>query len=235
MAHEPGSAGTAPAPSTRKGINVWMIVGIVAIVLALVAGYFAFTYKRQVDDWEAAASDTLATLQAAGIQIQGTVASSVDDYEKQISDLSTQLEQSQTKAGVSEANLAQAQADLTNTQDELKKTQQDLADTQAQLDDANAKLEQLGELVLADGTYIGPVLGARTEPMPAIIFQDGTAWRVAQVAPDATITSGGQPLTLEEFSALLQSTDPADVALANGNYKVKVQGGLVTSMQKSNQ
>ncbi len=31
-----------------------MIVAIVAVVLALLAGYLAFTYKQQVDDWEAA-------------------------------------------------------------------------------------------------------------------------------------------------------------------------------------
>ncbi len=89
--------------------------------------------------------------------------------------------------------------------------------------------------MLADGTYVGPVLGARTEPIPAIIFQDGTAWRVAEVAPDATITAGGQTLTLEEFSALLLSTDPAAVTLANGNYQVKVNGGLVTKISKSPQ
>ena len=33
-----------------------------------------------------------------------------------------------------------------------------------------------------------------------------------------------QTLTLEEFSALLQSTDPPAVTLANGNYQVKVNG-----------
>ena len=63
MAHEQGSADTDP--STPKRTNVWMIVAIVAIVLALIAGYGAFTYKSQVDDWEAAASETLAALQAA--------------------------------------------------------------------------------------------------------------------------------------------------------------------------
>jgi hypothetical protein len=232
-----------PAPAEpKKGVNVWMIVAIAAIVLALIAGYGAYTYKSQVDDWEAAASETLAALQAAGIHVQSVVASSASDYEQQISNLKTELEQSQTEAGVTQGQLTQAQQDLADTQTELQNTQQQLddanaqlADTQAQLDDANAKLEQVGQLVLPDGTYIGPVLAARTQPSPALVFQDGTAWRVAEVAPDATITSGGAPLTLEEFSALLQSTDPADVALANGNYKVKVKGGLVTSIQKSQQ
>ncbi len=237
MSHEPGtSVGEVSKP---KKVNVWMIVAIVAIVLALITGYLALTYKKQVDDWEAAASETLATLQAAGIELQGTIESGVAGYEQQVSDLSTALEQSQTQAGISEADLAKAQQDLADTQAELESTQQDLADTQAQLeatqaelDDANATLEQLGEVVLADGTYVGPVLSARTEPIPAIIFQDDTAWRVAEVSPDVTITAGDQTLTLEEFSALLQSTDPAAVALANGDYQVKVKGGLVTSISK---
>jgi hypothetical protein len=231
MSNEAETAGGAPAKP--KKVDVWMIVAIVAIVLALLAGYLAFTYKQQVDDWEAAAAETTAALQAGGIELQETVESGVAGYEQQISDLSSQLEQTKTQAGIAESAQAEAAKELEATQAELEATQAELEATQAELDDANAKLEQLGELVLPDGTYIGPVLGARTEPIPAIIFQDGTAWRVAQVAPDAKITSGGQTLTLEEFSALLQSTDPADVALANGNYKVKVKDGLVTSMQKS--
>jgi multidrug efflux pump subunit AcrA (membrane-fusion protein) len=219
-----------------------MVVAIVAIMLALVAGYLAFTYRQQVDDWEAAASETVAALKAAGVELQSTVESGVAGYEQQIADLSSALEQAQVQAGASasaqaetEQQLADTQAELESTTAELDSSEQQLAETQAQLDDANAKLEQVGELVLPDGTYIGPVLGARTEPIPAIIFQDGTAWRVAEVAEDARITSGGQTLTLEEFAALLQSTDPVDIGLVNGNYKVKVQDGLVTSMQKSSQ
>jgi hypothetical protein len=238
MSQEAGTAEEAPSKPGR--VNAWMIVAIVAIVLALIAGYLALTYKQQVDDWEAAASETLATLQAAGIELQSTIESGVAGYEQQISDLSTALEQAQTQAGISEADLAQVQQDLADTQAELESTQQDLADTQAELDatqagldDANAKLEQVGELVLTDGTYVGPVLGARIEPIPAIIFQDDTAWRVAEVAPDATITAGGQTLTLEEFSALLLSTDPAAITLANANYEVKVKDGLATSIRES--
>jgi hypothetical protein len=56
------------------------------------------------------------------------------------------------------------------------------------------------------------------------VFQDGKAWRVAEVWPDVTITAGGQSLTLEEFSALLRSTDPADAELANGIHGKGGQG-----------
>jgi hypothetical protein len=77
------------------------------------------------------------------------------------------------------------------------------------------------------------VLGARTEPFPAIIFQDGTAWRVAEVSPDVSITAGGQDLTLEEFSALLQSNDPLAAAVANADYEVRVAKGLVTSIEEA--
>lgn len=38
-------------------------------------------------------------------------------------------------------------------------------------------------------------------------------------------------MTLEEFSALLQSTDPADVELANGSYEVVVKKGFVTTIR----
>jgi hypothetical protein len=237
-----GSGSAVAKPPKGRRINAWMIVAIVAIVLALLASYFAFMYKQQVDDWGAAASETTAVLKAAGVHLQTTVESGVAGYEQQIADLSSALEQAQVQAGASasaqaetEQQLADTQAELESTTAKLGSTAQELEATQAELDDANAKLEQVGELVLPDGTYIGPVLGARTEPIPAIIFQDGTAWRVAEVASDATISSGGRPLTLEEFSALLQSTDGVDIDLVNGNYRVKVEGGLVTSMQKSKQ
>ena len=47
------------------------------------------------------------------------------------------------------------------------------------------------------------------------------------------ITVGGQSLTLAEFSSLLQSTDPADVELANGTYSVRVANGLVRGISKA--
>ncbi|HEU4354323.1 MAG TPA: hypothetical protein VFT27_01920 [Actinomycetota bacterium] len=208
-----------------------MIVAIVAIVLALIAAYFAFTYRQQVQDWEAAASETLSKLQAAGLELQETVVTGVADYEDKISDLSSQLEQAQTEAGVAQSGQAATEQELADTQAELEATQQDLEDTQAALDDANAKLAELGELVLPNGTYFGPVLAARVDPLPAIVFQgEEDVWRVAEVAEDVAITAGTETLTLEEFSALLQSTDPADAALANGTYEVKVKKGLVTSI-----
>ena len=235
MSDEQGTAQATTAPS--KKVDVWMIVAIVALVLAVIAVYFAFTYRKQVDDWEAAASETVAALKAAGVELQGTVESGVAGYEQQIADLSSALEQSQTQAGVSASELETAQQDLADTQAELETAQQDLTDsqaqlatTQAELDDANAKLEQLGELVLPNGTYLGPVLGARTEPLPAIIFQDGSAWRVAEVAADVTITVGAQTLTLEEFSTLLLSSDPVQATAANGTYQVTVKKGLATSI-----
>jgi len=191
----------------------------------------------KVDDWEAAAAETVAVLQAAGIELKSTVESGVAGYEEQVSDLSGSLEQSQTQAGISAAELEETDQQLAATQAELETTQQDLAATQSELeatqaalDDSNAQLQQLGELVLPNGTYLGPVLGARTEPFPAIIFQEGRAWRVAEVSSDVTITAGGQSLTLEAFSDLLQSTEPAAAELANGTFEVVVEQGLVTSI-----
>jgi len=230
---------------TKKGIDVWMIAAIVAIVIALITGYLAFMYKQQVDDWQAAADETVAKLEAAGVHLQSTVESGVDGYEQEISDLTKALQDAETQGGISAAQLEEAQKELADTQAQLESTmskldstksdlgdtQQELEKTQAELDDANARLEQLGELVLPNGTYEGPVLAARVDPFPAIVFQDGTAWRVAEVGADVAITANGQSLALEEFSSLLQSTNPEDVGLANGDWRVKVAKGLVTSIE----
>jgi hypothetical protein len=75
------------------------------------------------------------------------------------------------------------------------------------------------------------VLAARVDPFPAIVFQDGSAWRIAEVSPDVAITANGESLTLKEFSTLLQSTKPKDAELANGDCSVKVAKGLVTKIQ----
>ncbi|HEY7661227.1 MAG TPA: hypothetical protein VIC58_11580 [Actinomycetota bacterium] len=222
-----------------------MIVAIVAIVIALIAVYLAFSYKQEVDDWEAAAAETVAALEDAGVELRSTLESGVAGYEQQIADLTDALEEAQTQGGISasqleeaqqeledtQAQLETAQADLDAVQGELEDTQAELEQTQAALDDANARLEALGELVLPNGTYVGPVLGARVEPIPAIIFQEDAAWRVAEVSTDVEITVEGQSLTLEEFAALLQSTDPEEVALANADYQVKVKGGVVTRIR----
>jgi hypothetical protein len=231
-------AGTAvPGSPERRNVNVWMIVAIVAIVIALIAGYFAITYMQQVEDWEAAAEDTVAKLEAAGVELRSTVESGVAGYEEKVSELTVALEQLQTGAGISAAQLEEAEQQAADTQAELEATQQELnqvtnelEQTQAALDDANAKLQQLGELVLPNGSYVGPVLGARTDPFPAIIFQDDTAWRVAEVAPDVEITVGEQTLALADFSALLQSPEPDAAELAQGDYEVVVEKGLVQSI-----
>jgi hypothetical protein len=231
-------AGTVvPGSPERRNVNVWMIVAIVAIVIALIAGYFAITYMQQVEDWEAAAEDTVAKLEAAGVELRSTVESGVAGYEEKVSELTVALEQLQTGAGISAAQLEEAEQQAADTQAELEATQQELnqvtnelEQTQAALDDANAKLQQLGELVLPNGSYVGPVLGARTDPFPAIIFQDDTAWRVAEVAPDVEITVGEQTLALADFSALLQSPEPDAAELAQGDYEVVVEKGLVQSI-----
>jgi hypothetical protein len=231
-------AGTiVPGSPERRNVNVWMIVAIVAIVIALIAGYFAITYMQQVEDWEAAAEDTVAKLEAAGVELRSTVESGVAGYEEKVSELTVALEQLQTGAGISAAQLEEAEQQAADTQAELEATQQELnqvtnelEQTQAALDDANAKLQQLGELVLPNGSYVGPVLGARTDPFPAIIFQDDTAWRVAEVAPDVEITVGEQTLALADFSALLQSPEPGAAELAQGDYEVVVEKGLVQSI-----
>ena len=210
MTHEQGAAGTSPRTDTRA--RVWMIVAIVAIVLLLVAGYFAFSYKRQVDDWEAAAADAVAAIEAGGIELQDAIESGVAGFEQQISDLESALEQAQTEAGVAsgrqaetEQELADTQAELETSQGELEAALAELETTQAELDDANAALEQLGELVLADGTYVGPVLSAGPTRSRRSCSRTARLWRVAEVAEDVTITSGGQEFTLEEFAALLQA------------------------------
>lgn len=237
MPDEATAAGAEGTTSAKKKVDVWMIVAIVAIAVAVVASYLALRYKQEVDDWEAAASETIAALEAAGIELRGTVESGVAGYEEQISDLSGALEQSQTEAGISAAQLeeaeralAEAQAAQEDLQQELDATEQELAEAQAALDDANAQLESLGELVLPNGTYVGSVLAARTQPFPAIVFQEGTAWRVAEVDPGVTITVGGQSLSLDAFATFLQSTEPGAAALANGDFEVVIQGGSATSI-----
>jgi hypothetical protein len=211
-------------PAKDRSVNVWMLVAIIAVALALIAGYLAYSYKREVDDWEAAAEQTVEALQAAGVELRSTVESGAAGYEEQISDLASALEDAQIEQGISETELSDTQADLANTQAELEQTQ-------AALNDANAKLEAVGELVLPNGTYVAPVVDARVNPTRAIVLQEGSAWRVAEVSTEAESTVEGQSVTLEEFAALLQSTDPADAALANDDYQVEVSGDVVTGIQ----
>ncbi len=148
------------------------------------------------------------------------------EYEQQISSLQRQLDDSQ-------AQLESTTADLAASQEKQKATQAELETTQAQLLDADAQLAKVGELRLQDGTYQGPVLAAKVTPYRVILFDSTGAWRVAEVATDATITSGGKTLTLSQFAKLLQSTDPADINLVNGFYKVTVKKGLVVTLKKA--
>jgi hypothetical protein len=222
---------TEGGPAKDRSVNVWMLVAIVAVGLALIAGYLAYSYKGEVDDWEAAAEQTVETLQAAGVELRSAVESGVTGYVQQTADLANALEEAQIEQGASASELDATQQELADTQAELEQTQAELEQTQAALNDANAKLEAVGELVLPNGTYVGPVVDARVDPTRAIIFQEGSVWRVAEVSTEAEIMVEGQSVTLDEFAALLESPDPEDAALANADYQVEVSGGLVTSIQ----
>jgi hypothetical protein len=164
---------------------------------------------------------------------QGSDDEQIAELEQQVADLDAELGETQAQLEDSEAANDGLEEQLTDTRAQLSATEAQLADTQAQLLDAQAQLAEVGELVLADGTYVGPVLGAKTSPYRVLIFDAAGLFRVAQVSQDVTITSGGQTLSLSEFGRLLASTDPDDAKLANGNYQVKVQDGLATSIKKS--
>jgi hypothetical protein len=157
----------------------------------------------------------------------------IAELEQQVSDLEAELDATSSALEEAEDANVDLQQQVTDTQAELAATQDELGSTQAQLADAQAQLAAVGELVLEDGTYVGQVLGAKQNPYQAIIFDAGGLFRVAQVADGATITAGGDDLTLSQFGRLLSSTDPDDAKLANGNYQVIVRDGLVTSIRKS--
>ena len=155
------------------------------------------------------------------------------ELERQISSLERQLSDTQAQLESTQAELDSANTELATSKEKQKSTQTALESTQAALLDAQAQLANVGELVLKDGVYQGPVLAAKVTPYRVILFDSTGAWRVAEVADDAKITSGGKTLTLSQFAKLLQSTDPADIKLVNGFYKVKVQNGVVVTLQKS--
>ena len=156
------------------------------------------------------------------------------ELERQISrPSSVSSPDSQDELRSTQEELASANADLATSKEKQASTQAELESTQAALLDAQAQLANVGELVLKDGVYQGPVLAAKVTPYRVILFDSTGAWRVAEVAGDAEITSGGKTLTLSQFAKLLQSTDPADIKLVNGFYKVKVQNGVVVTLKKS--
>ena len=155
------------------------------------------------------------------------------ELERQISSLERQLSDTQAQLHSTQTELDSANADLATSNEKQKSTQAELEATQAALLDAQSQLAKVGELRLKDGVYQGPVLAAKVTPYRVILFDSTGAWRIAEVADDATITSGGKTLTLSQFAKLLQSTDPADIKLVNGFYKVTVKKGVVTTLKKS--
>ena len=157
----------------------------------------------------------------------------IADLERQVSNLEAELEQANAALDDSQLANADLTKELTDTQDQLAATEKELGTTQAELLDAQAHLAKVGELVLADGTYVGQVLGAKANPYRVVVFDAGGLFRVAQVSSDPTITAGRSDYTLSQFGKLLSSTDPDDAKLANGNYQVIVKKGLVTSIRKS--
>jgi multidrug efflux pump subunit AcrA (membrane-fusion protein) len=171
----------------------------------------------------------------------------VADLEQQVAHLESQLEASQNALQDAEDRNAELQDELSSTQDDLATTQDDLestqgklsqanddlASTQAELANAQSQLAEVGKLRLQNGTYVGPVLGAKHSPHPIIVFSSGGLYLVGLVSDSPTITAGGDDFTLAQFGKLLASTDADDVKLANGNYKVIVKNGLVTSIRKS--
>jgi len=159
----------------------------------------------------------------------------VADLEQQVSTLEDELAQTQSALDEAESSNAELQQQFADSQSELAATQEELGTTQAELLDAQAQLAKVGEVVLTDGTYIGPVLGAKASPYRVVVFNAAGLFRVGQVASDVTITAGGSDYTLSQFGKLLSSTDPDDAKLANGNYQVIVKKGLVTSIRKSKQ
>jgi hypothetical protein len=159
----------------------------------------------------------------------------IAELEQQVSDLEAELEQTQDALGEAEDANAELEQQLGDTQAQLTAAQEELGTTQAELLDAEAQLAAVGEFVLDDGTYVGPVLGAKASPYRVIVFNAGGLFRAAQVATDVTITAGGSDLTLSQFGRLLSSTDPDDAKLANGDYQVIVKEGVVTSIRKSKQ
>jgi len=199
-------------PGTRK--RSWTLLIALVAVMAVVLSACGTTneeYEQQISDLEAELDQTNAQLETTQDQLDATT---------------SELEGTQ-------ADLEETTAQLNETTAELEDTSAELASTQAELLDAQAQLADVGELVLANGEYNGQVLAAKTSPYRVILFDATGSWRVAQVSDDVYITAGGDEYTLSQFAKLLQSEDPDDIKLVNGQYKVTVKKGLVTSIRKS--
>ena len=171
----------------------------------------------------------------------------VADLEQQVSHLESQLEATQNslqdaedrnaelqdELNTTKDQLSQTQDQLDTTQQQLSQTQDQLAATQSALNEVSGQLNAVKTLRLQDGSYVGPVLGAKSTPNPIIVFNQGGSYLVGLVADGVTITAGGDDFTLSQFGKLLASKDPEDANLAQGNYKVIVKNGVVTSIRKS--
>lgn len=205
-------------PGTRKRTRIVLLALVAALALLLSAcGTTNDEYEQQIADLQAELDQANAELEATQGQLEDTQA--------QLDDQTATLEETQAQLQATNDRLARTRNDLSAVNDEL-------AATEAELLDAQAQLAQVGEVVLQDGTYVGPILGAKTDPR-VIVFNASGNFRVAQVATDAQITSGGRERTLQQLGRLLASTDPAQAELANGNYRVVVRNGLVASIRKS--
>jgi len=208
-----------PGTRTRTRRGVVLVAALVAALALLLSacGTTDDEYEQQIADLEAELDQTNTDLEATQGQLEDTQA---------------QLDEQTATLEETEAQLQATNEELAATEDDLAATNEELAATEAELLDAQTQLAQVGEIVLRDGTYVGPILGAKTNPR-VIIFNASGNFRVAQVATDAKITSGGRERTLQQLGRILASTDPAQAELANGNYQVVVRNGLVTSIRKS--
>ena len=139
----------------------------------------------------------------------------VAELEQQVSDLEAELDQTNATLDEAQQQNADVTGELSDTQDQLAATKKELGTAEAELLDAQAQLATVGELVLADGTYVGRVLGAKASPYRVIVFDAGGLYRVAQVSDDPMITAGNSNYTLTQFGKLLSSTDPDNAKLAN--------------------
>ena len=195
----------------------------VGLILVLGAGLAACdSGSAETDQQIAELEQELADTQAA-----------LDEAETQNAALREELASTQTELADTQTQLESTQGQLSSTESQLDSTEEELTSTGTELLDAQLQLARVGELVLANGTYVGQILGAKASPYRVIVFNDAGNFRAAQVAADATITSGGSARTLQQLGRLLSSTNPDDAELANGNYQVIVRNGLVTSIRKS--
>ena len=160
---------------------VAVVAGAITLALLLAACDRTSDSEQQIADLERQVTDLQAEL---------------DESEAELADAQAQNAQLQQQLNDTQAELDTTQQELSSTQADLESTQQELGSTQAELLDAQAQLAQVGELVLADGTYVGPILGAKQSPYRVIIFNAGGLFRVSQVKKELTVNVGGKSYSL---------------------------------------